>query len=138
MSSLIKQKMVNDNPIKYKLLNEVYPSIEGNLFLHLDNVIIASKLAFGSKFSYHYNFYLLKFINDKSHVEVCFERDSKRIGVYINPFYALKVTDSIKRDLNIDISKKKKSHLTYDFRYNFKNCQRIVKIVDYVLSYKFN
>lgn len=141
MSSIIKIKLGE----YYKRLNDIFPGIEGNLFMQLDPYIVAEALDRETQPEitlHHLSFNLLQ---DKD-VRIVFDYEQRRLHLDISTNYKRKrtklttikvdlpvVKDNIRKRFNIaHYSNRHNSNYVYSFRYNYRNCKMIVDIINFI------
>lgn len=136
---------------RYEHINNKYPLIEGYLFKKLDNFILVSELIGNINIRYDgYGWYLgtkiveIAFKRISTKIDIILFESQKRIGINIsssvNSFVfntkSAKIKSLIKKELNIfqAESKNKTNNADYEFKYNYRNCQRIVDILEMLVA----
>lgn len=145
----MKQKSIarrNFGENLYEKINKTFPGIEGSLFLHLDPINVMFELV---NKTVHYNGYYLVYgidfrINQFVNFRVSLNPYNKRIGLGLlirykqnnSQYNFTNICKEIQEKLNLYITYNK-AHTyndTYDFKYNQKNCQNIIKILNFLVA----
>lgn len=130
---------------KYKEYNNSFPSIEGYLFKKLDEILLYCDLTgvrysiyFGERYCRACEFLVIKSGNYS--IGIVLDFSQKRIGVKLSnkeSIYSgtLELEEKIKKELNITKSNihKQNYYMTYNFKYNYRNCQRIVDMIKIIM-----
>lgn len=127
---------------KYKELNSDYPLIEGYLLQKLDEILILSTLT-GLKYKTHYSAFHPCRILDLNlspgvSVEVVLCNNTKRIGIKILVSSKINkqtdIYDQIQKKFNLHYSNRHMWNSDYNFKYNHRNCQKIIDVIKFLLS----
>lgn len=132
--SLIREKIGETG---YKIFNSEYPLIEGYLFQKLDDLMIMMSLTENLQYSIRNSQTFLTVQLKTYRFSISFDRPTKRIGIIIaSGSRKHEILSDIYEKLNINISSNSKHnyYLDYEFKYNYKNCQRIVSIVKLLIT----
>lgn len=126
---------------EYWYINQIFPSIEGNMFLKLDGLLTALHLEYGKnnvKINNWYYIFEISIYIKNFYISIFFNKHQKRICInFTNAPKGL--TQSLKKKLNIHSPEKNNHHrYCYDFKYTTKNCNRIIKIIMESFSYSAN
>jgi hypothetical protein len=117
----IKSKL---NEKKYKQLNSSFQSIENNLFLKLDPLILSFNLSNKNvSVNYTLNFTIIFELNSKEKIAIGFDSNQKKIRVIIPDQY----NNLVKKKCNVHYKEEK--YKKYCFRYSSVNCNKIVNII---------
>ncbi|AEO93529.1 gp270 [Bacillus phage G] len=143
--SILSSKMSIE---RYKEYNDMYPLIEGYLFKKIDNIILLASLS--PDFEYDFDFYYNPWNKQRAILRVestvkgykaiiVLSEYQKRIGIVLKDRNRYWRDDSffeeVHKNLNIQKNNNSRSYdAQYDFKYNYKNCQRIVDIIEYFID----
>lgn len=143
-NSILKNKFGKN----YALLNKRFPGIEGNLLMHLDPYIVAEALDKDKHPMVSYDKIEFELIGDKD-ICIYFDFSQQRLRIEIYSSYkrknktarrvvdTIKVKKAIEARFNIQYNSNRQSpNSLYSFRYNYKNCKRIVDMINFI-QYEF-
>ena len=155
--SILRRKIGED---KYISLKEKYPLIEGYLLKKLDNVLLLSELSPDIDTVFNkWNWYgdIIVRISKVSsfEIELILNHSHRRIGLNIKDKGEIKLNKNclcvrvnngekhrdtfstlIYKKINIMTNSNSRDKYDYTFRFNYRNCQRIVDIIELLISHE--
>lgn len=134
--STIKTKLTKED---YKKINECFPLIEGYLFKKLDEVLVLLSLeqdvsyTMRAQYITNYPMRILAVNYRGFYARLVLDPASRRIGLEVSSKLA---REKIYKALNISepdiINKQWWCH--YDFKYNHKNCNRLIDMIKFLTT----